>query len=254
MSIQVINQEWLDSNINPKAGDSLWNLYGDYLASPVGKFRNLALIQKSLDFSQYLKEAMGWSRSIKVTNLTKNLSLGISSLGLLSLPKTTADAIESVTVLHQNDGVDWGRKSIKAIQNLSNLASSAIYSYGFVTTNKIPLGSAKAFDLTSDFADLHLTISDYQKTGELEKAATGQVKEAITHSKKYYLLGVIKDVISISACTFGFGLLAFVPSVVAVTALLAASLIALIFSIYRDLYKQGGKYPIIELDRVVQLV
>ena len=120
----------------------------------------------------------------------------------------------------------------------------------FVTGSPAFRVVAQATDLTSDLVDVIMSVADYYKASALEKEAEGDVKVAVAHTKTYQFFRVVKAVAAVAATIFGFVLLALGMPLVA---LLTVSLASTLFAILRDIYKDSGRFKVIDLDRAVTL-
>ncbi|HSX11122.1 MAG TPA: hypothetical protein VLF94_05360 [Chlamydiales bacterium] len=246
----TINQTWLQQNINEKAHYSYWEHFKEYLGKSVGVFRALQGTQKSMNVGSLMVEGVGYAAPSAVKSLGRNLGTGVAALGLPKIPSATSDAIKALSDLTKVDDVSFVRKAVKAVRETADMIATVGFASIFVTGSPALATVAQVTDFTSDVADLTLSVSDYQKASALELGATGDAKVAVSHTRKYNFLRVVKATASVAAAIFGSVLLILGMPILALAVI---GLTATFFAIARDIYKESGRFRVINLDRPVML-
>ena len=236
-----INENWLRENVNEKAGLSYYDRFVDYINKPIGIFRTVQGTQKTL--------SLGGATAGK--KLSRKLGGAIGSLGTLRIPSAVGEAVDSVSALKADSEISLYRRTLKAVGDVSDAIATCSYSHMFITGSPALKTVAQVTDFTNDLVDLKISRDDYLKAADLETAATGDAKVAVTHTKTYQLLRVVKAVAAIASTIFGVVLLALGMPLVA---FLTVSLTSTLFAILRDLYKDAGRFKVISLDREVTLI
>lgn len=246
----TLNQKWLEENGNKKAGDTPLQRASDYCASTNGTVRAFQALGKSVK----LGYECGIQPTPHTTRLVANLGIATSAIGLARLPTVTQDALDSFSALTDDKNpADSSRKIASGVKNITDAAATYLNAASFITGNSTMIPIAQALDLSSDSAELHLSVSDYTRAAQLELDAPGKVKEAVTHSKNYYLLRLIKAITSVASGIIGLSLLTFGGPLLPSLALIVLSLSTTIFAILKDIYANTGTYNIIKFDRPVLL-
>lgn len=251
--VVVINQKWLQENVNDKANNSFFDHVSDYIGRSMGAFRSLQLSRRLLGLGSEVSSELGHAPSPMVRELDRNLGISLGALGLPRLPSATADAVKSLSELRKDDNVSFIRKAIKAVRDTMDAISAYSYSSIFITGNPALRNVAQVTELTSDFADLQISATDYSKASALEAVATGDAKEALAHTRKYQFLRVLKDVASIATTILGVVLLVTEVTLLPVIALIIVFMSTTIFAIMRDLHKDRGRFKVINFDREVKV-
>ncbi len=251
----IIDQKWLDQNKNEKAEDSVFDRAVDYTNEAKGAYRTLQVVQKTAKLGNEIGKE-GWLPPSPVLgHLDHKAGIGASALGLARLPSATKGAIESLSALKQNDnGIGIGRKVGKAIRDMMDAIASYSYAAVFIKKNPTIQTVAQVTDLTSDLADLQISASNYLQASKLESKATGEVKNALSHSRKTFLWRVAKDVSGIAAASLGFVSLAFGAPLMPAIAWIIVSLSTTLIAIARDVHKDIGTYKVIDFDRKVTVI
>jgi hypothetical protein len=248
--VVTINQQWLEENVNEKAGYSYGRHCMEYLGKSAGAFRVAQGIQKMLTLAGVLAAKI-WSMPVRATQLCCHLGSTMSTLGVLRIPSAGKDAVDSVAALGDDKNkVPFPRKVEKAVGSVADAVAAYGFAHMFVTGSPALRVVAQATDLTSDLVDVKMSVADYYKASALEKEAEGDVKVAVAHTKTYQFFRVVKAVAAVAATIFGFVLLALGMPLVA---LLTVSLASTLFAILRDIYKDSGRFKVIDLDRAVTL-
>jgi hypothetical protein len=252
VNILLIDRKWLEENINEKANQSIYDSISGYLSQSVGALRGMQITQKAARLANEANKDLGLGSSRTLTGLDSNLGVGVSALNIPRLPSVTMEAVKSISALRADDGVNFFRKCVKAVRDFMD----AVAAYGFVsifiTGNPALKTVAQAADLTTDIADLHISASDYSKASELEARATGDAKEALTHTRKYNLIRVAKATSSIAMAILGIVLVA-TGILFPMTALAILLVTSTAIAIFRDLHRDWGRFNVIKFDQEVTL-
>lgn len=244
----IINQNWLQENVNEKADNSAFDHLVDFTGKATGAYRTLQISQKTVGLGSEVAKELGYGISPALNEFGHKLGIGASALDLPRLPSATSEAIKSLSALRKEDDVSFFRKAIKAVRDTMDAIGAYSYASIFITANPALKPVAQAAVLTADFADLQMSTSDYSKASELEAIATGDAKVALNHSKKYYFLRILKAVASIATAILGFTVLV---SLMPVIALMIVFMSSTVFAIMRDLHKESGRFNVIKFDSEV---
>ncbi len=254
-AVVTIDNNWLESNRNAKSDQPLATHAMEYSGKPIGSLRILQAVQKTTKLAvQTLQGAVGRSW-VKLEAFSKNVGTGIAALNIPRLPHVTYETVRSIAALREHDGKSGGlwRRVVKAAMQTFGAVAAYGYFAAFATGNPVAMVAAQAADLTSDIASLHLSADDYNRSTELEAVAQGDVKEVLTHSRKYHYLSVIKDVIGIVTAVAGIAIMAvgypFIPAVI----LTIVAVVGVIIAVIKDLHKEMGRYKVVEFEQAVQL-
>ncbi len=236
-----IDERWLEANTNEDL--SFIERLSRYTSTTFGSFRSLSLIKSC----SKLRNELGSTPSVVAQNLEKMAAISMSGLGLVRLPAVTKDAYDVLLDLGEEDGVSFFRKAAIAFRNTMEAIMTWCNASVFVLSNPLLRRAAQIADFGYDSADLCLSVNDYYLASTYEEASSGEIKEVFTHTRKYFMLRVAKAVLSIATAVFtaimlmaGMQLL---PSVLAIFLSLATTLTAF----RRDLFKEEGKYKLIDL-------
>lgn len=258
-------------NLNAKRPQTNGALISDYLEScEGGPFRFNQLCDKvcsllaSFDVGngQYFKEAAGVLRG------------GWSMTILPGLPGFFARAYGSITKLAKSTASLPGvlaRNTINAIQETATCISAVAYtvmpflsiSKNSEITKKLGKGAGVA-TIVADSCDLFknsqdaLTARSLANKVEKMSGVSSEFKEAISGTKNFHLLKVMKSVCSVSSFLCGLSFVSACFAGVPARAVIAAtvSLAGTVLSIGASLYEKGLKYERIKFydDKSVQVV
>jgi hypothetical protein len=240
----TLNAAWL-ANKNPTASQSYFQHTSDYVNSNNGYSPALRILS---DIARLGNELGNFS-----PRLESDLGAAASVLPILVLPVTTDAAIKSFADLTQENGVALPRKVMNAIKNSTDCLSAYAWTATLFTNHSAVKTTAEMLDLTHNAVVLQTSASDYSKASALESAATGELKEAIGHSKKYYLLAIAKSVTAVAIGVIGLIALITGFQLVSVVALIVLTLTATVFEAMRDIKRESSLYPIIDFDRDIRL-
>ncbi len=250
----VINEEWLKANRNEKADNSLFQHSVDYCGSSNGTFRTLQGAGRTIRLGNELGKQAGCAPSRAAAELSRDFGVATSAMGIARLPSVTRETLDTFAELRDETNlIPLPRKIGNAVKVTTDAVSAYGYAASFITKNPGVLAFSQAVELTSDVTDLNLSVSDYTQAAQLETIATGKQKEAVTHSKNYYLLRIIKAIMSIASGILGLSMMVLGAPLLPALALILISLATTIFAVLRDNYKNMGQYKVIELDRPVTL-
>ena len=198
-----INPSCIDLTPNQKFGDSYISQLMKYPDGTVGAIRSLSLVRNI----SRLRNHLGPTPSLLAKELEKTSKGAISGVGLLLLPKATYGAYQSISKLSESDNSNTERKTAVAIRD----TLEAVIAWGnfgaFVSANPALRYVCQLADLGNDSADFCISACDYQRVSLLEDAASGDIKEAFTHTRKYQMLRIAKAFLSIAAAFFLVSLL-----------------------------------------------
>jgi hypothetical protein len=251
MTVNVVqlDRQWIDENPNKKSEGTWMNRVIDYMRKGKGAKRVLKVVQK---ISRFLGEVGVESSALK--NLDSSIGVTGSVLGLTRLPAAIRNAYQALAALREkNDGISMVRKGVEAVRDTMDAVSSVGDAAAFLSGNPIVSTVAQVTGLTSDVADLQITIGDCQKAVALEKTAQGEVKKALTHSKVYYMLRVAQCVAGIALAVFGLAVLVTGVALVPALAWIGLTMAVLVGSIAIDFFKNKGPTKIIKFDKQVTL-
>jgi len=241
----LIDQNWLNANRNEKAGLSFPDRFTEYSGKAIGAFRDLQVIKGVANLWD------SFNPSPVASKLATSAGVATSALGLVRLPSATQDAVKAITNLSVDDGVSVERKSAVAVKDVTEAVASWVYSTIFITGNASLIGVARFADLASDGADLGISLNDYNKAANCESVATGEAKNAFTHTKNYNMLRIAKAVTSVVSAILAVFLLLTGAQLFSVVAMTALSITSTLLAIRRDLYNDQGDYKVIKFDRPV---
>ena len=234
MSTIVVNQNWLNQNKNEKERPSCLNRLVEYSGSTAGSIRYLSVLRNALKLSgaaQPIADAAGTA---------------ISTIGLVRWPAAMKDAYTAVSNLTSAQGPVEVRAGV-AVRDVMEAVASCCKASAFIKANPVLQNVSQWADLAGDGADLGLSIDGYKRSSARENGTVGEVKEAYSHSRKYYMLRIAKAVLSFASAFFAALMIVtgmrILPVVLAILMSLAATLVA----IRRDLYREEGKYKFIDV-------
>ncbi|PIS02607.1 MAG: hypothetical protein COT85_04810 [Chlamydiae bacterium CG10_big_fil_rev_8_21_14_0_10_42_34] len=244
----VINQTWLEQNKNANAKSIF-----DYLSESKGALRSLQAVQKTARLTGEFAKGVGVELAEAVTLLDKNLSTGISALGIPRLPKVTASLYQSYVDFASNSTMSLQRRVSKAAKTALDAISAYGYLINFLTFSPIVKTVTRGADLIYDLIDLPMAYLDYQTASDLETRAAGAVKDAMTHSKNYYLLSVARVVASLALFVFSLSAAYIGASTLASITVSSLSLTMTLLGIDRDFHESSGPYEVIKFDSEVRV-
>ncbi len=252
MSITVVNQNWIDT-YKKKEILSGPARFAKKQGDVSGIVQTLQVVKKGSELVNQIRIAAGLESFPVLEQLAANVGQGLSTLSIARritrLYPVVVGAQKSISALtDDSDGKDFVMKLAKAIQGVAGLISTYINSILLIFKNLAIGNIARFADLCSVVADLKMSSHSYSKASELEATAKGDVKDALSHSKHYYLLCTIKAVISLASAILGCIALTLAASAIATIALLVISLSNIVLAIHKDLYKDEGIYPVIDFD------
>lgn len=251
---------------NENRPQSIADLVSDYLdTAEGGPFR----------FNQLCDKACALIATLNVSNAeyfkdaSRTLRAGWSMTILPSLPGFFCRTFGSITALVGKPSAIPGslvRKCITAVQELASLCSSVAYSVlPFVpkenSTEKLVQG-AVVTTLISDSCDLIKNGQDawtaHAIITKAEATTSSDFKEAVTATRNFHLIKVVKSVCSVSSFVFGLDAVSAyftkVPGRKIISA--AASLVGTILSISASLYEKEMKFERVKFfsDKHVQFI
>jgi hypothetical protein len=242
-----IDRQWVDHNRQEPS--SFNKNVESYLKTTSGLSKVIQLIQKPLKLVNHLRAQAGQPASEVGVRVEKDLSTALSVMSLGRIRDVSANAKEAIAVIDDLDGMTVARKISRTVTALFDAFTTYCAFFTFVRPASSVGGLVRAVDLTSDLATIPVDYSDWRQAARLENQAQGEVKEAISLSRKYYMLSVAKDVVSIAGSVLGLAFL----SVLSIPKLILLSLSGTVIAISKDFLKMGGKYPVISFDRGASL-
>lgn len=240
-----IDDAWLRKNVNDKAGYTYAQHFKEYLGQCMGAFRTTQIVQKTLNLGSALFDKVGRTPAA-VRELSRDLGAAMSVLGVLRFPSAAAGAKQSLDALHdKTSDVSLPRRTMKAVGDVADAVACGGFAHSFITRSPALLPVAVTADFASDAVDAKVSLDDYWKAADLEKQAAGEVKVAVSHTKNYQFLRVVKAIIAVALTALGFALFALGMPLIA---LMMAGVASTAFAIARDIYKESGRYKVIQLD------
>lgn len=217
----------------------------EYTGSAVGQLRSWSLIRS---ISRLYNE-FSQSPSSAATAVDTTASTAISALGAVLVPMRTKDAYRAIVSIGNQDGIPLQRKIDLATRASMEAASSWMSTGVWVTGNPALRSATAVTDLTQDVADLKIATEDYRAASNYETLASGDVKEALEHTRKYHMLRIVKAVLSVAAALFAIMMLLtgiqILPLVLAILLTLTTTIVA----IRRDIFKNESRFQLIDLNR-----
>ncbi len=240
-----IDKHWLSSNLNSKYDQSSIERLSDYTATSAGADRVFELVEKTARLGNEI------SSSTVLERLERGAGIAGTGLSLTRLPFITREVVYSLWEFGQENGIAVGRKILKVIRDVMFATSSWSLALSLLRANPSFKIISQAASLTREFSEITMAANDYKNASEFAEVAAGSVKEIFNHSKDYYLLRLVKSVMSVASLSLillsvavGMQLL---PTVAAILLSLATSIVGA----HRDLFKDSGRYAVINFDRDV---
>lgn len=245
--INQINTDWLDSNRNIENEQRFIDWYGDFTKDLSGTSRTLEVIGKVARIGNELRPTETLQR------IQEGAGTALTSFGLVRIPLTTKDALQSIYALVENDGLGLNRKisiAAKAVMQMLAAWASAI----FLLTAFAPLRliTNSAF-LGAEVTDFSHSLSDYSKASELSKTANGAIKEAVDHSRNYYFYRALKNTAGVANGAIALIALAFDVTLLPAIGLAFLSLGVTLLAMKRDFCRDSGTYSVIDFKRPVAI-
>lgn len=251
----VINKNWLTQNVNEKADYPVYGHALEYSGKSVGAFRVLQAAQKASKFAVQVIADLGKRPIAALERFSQNMGTAVGALVFPRLPFATYEAAQSITSLKgDGKGINLARRVKKAVMDTFSTVAAYGYAAAFITGNPAIIVAAQSVEIVSDLASLDMSTKDYNKSTELEAQASGEAKVALTHTKKYNFYRVVKDIVSIATAILGIVIMATGYPFIPMAVLIVVFSTTLIFSVIRDLFKEMGRYKVINFDRDVKLV
>lgn len=235
----VINQSWVDSNINNKANQSFFEWAIEYAATTSGVRRLLSLIGTGAE----LRNELGASPSFLATQFSDATQKASPVLKLIGLPSATKEAYDALANLDQTDAL--GRRAIEALKSAMGALRSWSGAIIFMSANFALKRVVQIADFGEDVIDLGLSIADYRQASSLEDVASGKIKEAYCHTRKYYMLRIARAVVSIATVALASFMLITGWGVLPMTVSLCLTLGSVSLAIYRDRLKSSGTFHLV---------
>lgn len=245
-----IDAEWLRNNVNDKADYTYAQHAGDYLGRCIGAFRTTQLIQKTMNLGSALIDKVGRVPAA-LGGLSRDLGAAMNVLGVLRVPSALVGAKKSLEELQDlTSDVGFSRRAVKAVGDAADAVAACGFAHSFVTRSPAFVPLAATADFMADAVDAKVSVEDYYKAIELEQQATGEVKVAVSHTKNYQFFRAIKATLAVALTALGFVLFALGMPLIA---LMMVGVASTALAIARDIYKESGRYKVIQLDGDVTL-
>jgi hypothetical protein len=243
MTVTVVGQKFLDAPVAEKP----------YINGK-GITRTFQATQKSIRFGSQIGEFAGAKVPGPVKSLDQNLGTAIGALNFTRLHIVTADAIKAVYLMGKTkaqDGIGFARRAVMAVRDMLDAVAAYGYALTFIKQNPGIKMVAETADFTATSADLGLSCANYRKAQSYEQTSglTMGMKNALSHTKRFHLLGIVKNVTSIAAVILGFSLLYTNATLIPAMILTIISLTSTIFAIKKDLHESKGQ--LISMDKDV---
>jgi hypothetical protein len=253
MTVTIINKDWIAKNKKEDI-DSIPKRFAEYQASLSGTSSTLQATKKTAELVNEIRTAAGLSPYAALQQVDANVGTALSAFNISKLYPSLVEAKESLVALSDpKDKRDFSIKVAGAIKNSTGTISTYISALMFAIKD-FTVGSITSFlGLCGNITELFISTYNYSKIADLEAQAAGEAKDALSHSKYYHLLSVIKAVVSAVSAIFGCMILSFGAPQIVTIALLIVSLSMIALSIHQTLYKSGNRYPIISPDQLIQL-
>lgn len=230
-----------NTNYNPD--QTIAGRFVDYTGSAIGALRASSVIRGV----SRLYNAIAANPSPVATQIDSVAGTTMTGLGIVRLPSATRSAIEDVAKVseagpeHRNIAVAF-RSMMDAIVAWTSVGA-------LVTANPTLRNVATLADFSQDVADLGISAADYNQAAIYEKSAVGDVKEAFAHTRKYNMLRIAKAVMSVAAAFFAVWMLMTGVTLLPLILTILLSLATTVIAIRRDLYKDEGRFKLIDLNR-----
>ena len=217
----------------------------EYTGSAIGQLRSWSLIRSV----SRLYNEFSQSPSSAATAVDTTAGTAISALGVVLVPMRTKDAYGAIVSIGNQDGIPLQRKIDLATRASMEAASSWMSAGVWVTGNPALRSATAVTDLTQDVVDLKVSVEDYRAASNYETLASGDVLEALEHTRKYQMFRIVKAVLSVAAALFAIMMLLtgiqILPLVLAILLTLTTTIVA----IRRDIFKNEGRFQLIDLNR-----
>lgn len=217
----------------------------EYTGSSIGAIRSLSLMR---GISRLYNQTVSTPSSTMET-LDTTASAGISAIGIVLLPYRTQETYQLVSDLRNSDGTPMQRKVELAMRSSMDTVSAWMSTGAVLTGNPTFRNISVITDFTQDVADLKIAADDYKSTSDYEVFASGEVKEALAHTRKYHLLRIAKATLSIAAALFALLMIFTGVQLLPLVLAILLSLTTTIVAIRRDIFKNEGKFRLIDLNR-----
>ncbi|MBX7067248.1 MAG: hypothetical protein K1X28_08460 [Parachlamydiales bacterium] len=228
-------------NTNYSENKTFLGRFVDYTGSAVGAMRECSMIRGVCR----LYNAVVANPSPVASTVEGVAGTTVTGLGIVRLPSATRAAIEDVA--KAGDDTPGWRKIGVAFRSVMDAVFAWTSVGAFVTSNPTLRNVATVADFSQDSADLAIAVADHNQLTRYEKAASGDVKEAFAHSRKYNMLRVAKAVLSVAAGVFAMWMLMTGVTILPLVLTILLSLATTMVAIRRDLYKDEGKFKLIDL-------
>lgn len=219
----------------------------DYTGTAVGQLRSWGLIRSV----SRLFNALSPTPSSGAAFAETSANTAISAIGAVCVPMRTKEAYQALAKIGDVDGVPLQRKIDLATRATMEAASSWMSTAAWVTKTPALDSATSIANLTQDVADLKIAAEDYKAASNYESLATGDVKEALEHTRKYHLLRVVKAVLSTAAAVFALMMIFTGIQVLPLALAVLLSLTTTIVAIRRDIFKNESRFQVIDFNRPV---
>jgi hypothetical protein len=209
----------------------------NYTEQSFGAVRTIQFVQKPLKIVNQIADT-----TPHMHELVRNTGIGLSALNFTRVFSVTSDMIRSLNDITWDDS--FAQRAVKAVRDTLEAVSVYAYSFMFLVGTQTLKNLAQVADIGYDFSDLQMSYSHYSKAAEREERTTGDEREALSHSKNYYLYRIAKDVSSLAATALGLAVLATGSSMIALAALVT-SFANTIIAFRRDFYKEEGRFKVV---------
>lgn len=217
----------------------------DYTGTAVGQLRSWSLVRSV----SRLFNALSPTSSSGATAAIGVADTAISAIGVVLVPARTKDAYQSIVKIGDADGVPLQRKIDLAMRDTMEAASSWMGAAAWITRNPALESATSITNLTQDAADLKVAAENYRAASSFESLASGDVLEALEHTRKYHLLRIIKATLSVAAAIFALIMLLTGVQILPLVLAILLSLTTTIVAIRRDIFKNEGRFQLIDLNR-----
>ncbi len=215
----------------------------EYAGGTGGAFRITSLFQKGLK----TLGLSGYSNK-ETVRIQGDLGTAGSVLGLLDIPRSIVEAKETLSNLGDNS-MSLTRRVAKAAADCFTAIATLGFGVVYLTGMGWLLAPVRLIDTASDAAELQINASNFSHVAEIEGKAPSEAKEAIAHSKKFYMLKTIIKATSVGLSLIGFALWATGVTFVSGLTLSIVSLALTAAAIKADLYKDPRK--LLKCDRTI---
>ena len=240
---QIINSSWLQANRNHADKKSCFDRILDHSQKAVGSQRILSLLRSIA----ILRNALGSTPSFVAEEIQNAASISIAGLRIVGLLPMTNKAYRAVIQLGKEDGGAFGRKVGLAIRDTFKAVNSWCKASIFLGVNSAPLYLSQITSFGGSLSEFCLSIHDWQLVTTFEEAATGEIREAYTHTRHYQMLRVAKSVLSLVSAFFTALMFFTGVKLIPLAGSIFLTFVLTLLTMRRDFFKSEGRFKLISV-------